>query len=139
MTALTTPPLPTQELSALTAPITPPPLSTQALPTVTAPSTPLVGGVGGASTLAGMVNNTQVGSHAYSADGGHTWVDTGVAFDLTVAHADGTSTTFVQRERPHVVLGATGEPTHLVSGVTWSLAPTLPTSTIVQPIGGASV
>ena len=81
-------------------------------------------------------NNTQVGAHAYSADGGSTWVQTGVAFNLTAQYVDGTSVTFVQRERPHIVLDPkSGAPTHLVSGVTWSLAPTLPTSTIVQPIG----
>ena len=78
--------------------------------------------------------NTQVGAHAYSADGGRTWVDTGVAFNLTVAYTDGTETTFVQRERPHIVVGEDGDPTHLVSGVTYSLLPTLPTCTIVQPI-----
>jgi hypothetical protein len=41
-------------------------------------------------------DNVQVGAHAYSADGGHTWVDTGVAFNLTVDYTDGTSTTFIQ-------------------------------------------
>jgi len=81
-------------------------------------------------------NNTQVGAHAYSADGGSTWVATGVAFGLTARYEDGTSVTFVQRERSHIVLDPkSGAPTHLVSGVTWSLAPTLPTSTIVQRIG----
>jgi hypothetical protein len=79
--------------------------------------------------------NIQVGAHAYSADGGRSWVDTGIAFNLTVEYADGTSTTFIQRERPHVVLDESGEPSHLVSGVTYSLLPTLPTCTIVQPIG----
>ena len=79
-------------------------------------------------------NNTQVGAHAYSDDGGHSWTDTETAFNLTVQYDDGTSTTFVQRERPHVVLDAAGNPSHLVSGVTYSLLPTLPTATIVQPI-----
>jgi len=79
-------------------------------------------------------NNTQVGAHAYSTDGGRSWVDTGIAFNLTVAYTDGSATTFVQRERPHVVLGAAGEPSHLVPAVTYSLLPTLPTCTIVQPI-----
>ena len=71
--------------------------------------------------------NIQVGAHAYSEDGvrstdssrsawltlvsnstrvpmrqGHTWVDTGVAFNLTVDYTDGSSTTFIQRERPHM-------------------------------------
>ena len=79
--------------------------------------------------------NTQVGAHAYSEDFGHTWVDTGVAFNLTVAYSDGTTRTFIQRERPHVVLDKeSGQPTHLVSGVTYSLRPTLPTCTIVQPL-----
>jgi len=82
-------------------------------------------------------NNTQVGAHAYSTDGGRSWVDTGVAFNLTVDYEDGTSTTFVQRERPHVVLDDEGDPAYLVSAVTYSLAPTLPTCTIVQPIGKA--
>lgn len=80
-------------------------------------------------------NNTQVGAHAYSTDGGRSWVDTGVAFNLTVDYEDGTSTTFVQRERPHLILDRQGEPAYLVSAVTYSLAPTLPTCTIVQPIG----
>ena len=66
--------------------------------------------------------NTQVGAHAYSQDGGHSWVDTGVAFNLTVSYTDGTARKFIQRERPHVVLDReSGEPTHLVSGVTYSL------------------
>ena len=81
-------------------------------------------------------NNTQVGTHAYSADGGRTWVDTGVAFNLTVEYSDGRGpVNFIQRERPHLVLNSHGEPTHLISGVTWSLTPTLQTSTIVQPLG----
>lgn len=79
--------------------------------------------------------NIQVGAHAYSEDGGYTWVSTGVAFNLTVDYVDGTSTTFIQRERPHVVLDSHGEPTHLVSGVTYSLHSSLPTCTIVQPVG----
>ena len=78
-------------------------------------------------------NNTQVGAHAYSADGGATWVDTGVAFNLTVEYEGGESTTYIQRERPHLVLDK-GEPAYLVSAVTYSLLPTLPTCTIVQPI-----
>ena len=61
-------------------------------------------------------------------------MDTGVAFNLSVAYSDGSERTFLQRERPHVVLNKAGEPTHLVSGVTYSLAPTLQTCTIVQPI-----
>lgn len=80
-------------------------------------------------------NNTQVGAHAFSADGGHSWTDTGIAFNLTVRYADGGETTFVQRERPHVLLDDRGSPAFLSSGVTYSLAPTLPTCTIVQPIG----
>ena len=82
--------------------------------------------------------NIQVGAHAYSADGGRSWVDTGIAFNLTVDYTDGTSTTFIQRERPHIVLNEKGEPSHLTSGVTYSLLPTLPTCTIVQPIGTAA-
>jgi hypothetical protein len=76
----------------------------------------------------------QVGAHAYSLDDGHTWVDTGVAFNTTVHYQDGSSTTFVQRERPHVVFSDEGEPAYLVSAVTYSLQPVLPTCTIVQPI-----
>jgi len=79
-------------------------------------------------------NNSQVGAHAYSLDDGHTWVDTGVAFNTTVHYQDGSSTTFVQRERPHVVFSDEGEPAYLVSAVTYSLQPVLPTCTIVQPI-----
>ena len=85
-------------------------------------------------------NNTKVGAHAFTADGGHTWVDTGVAFDLSVAYSDGTRTAFVQRERPHLILDDAGAPAYLVSAVTYSLLPTLPTCTIVQPIArGPSV
>ena len=65
-------------------------------------------------------------------------MDTGIAFNLSVLYEDGTSTTFVQRERPHVVLDERGDPSHLVSAVTFSLAPTLPTCTIVQPIAGGA-
>merc|ERR1712194_77976 len=76
-------------------------------------------------------NNTQVGAHAYSTDGGRSWVDTGVAFNLSVEKTDGTTTTFVQRERPHIVVDESGEPIALTSGVTYSLLPTLPTCTFV--------
>lgn len=79
--------------------------------------------------------NTQIGAHAYSKNGGESWSDIGVAFNLTVGYYNGMSTTFVQRERPHVVLNNQGEPAFLVSGVTYYLQPTLPTCTIVQPIG----
>ena len=66
-------------------------------------------------------------------------MDTGVAFNLSVLYEDGTSTTFVQRERPHVVLDERGDPSHLVSAVTFSLAAdVLPTCTIVQPIAGGA-
>jgi hypothetical protein len=43
----------------------------------------------------------------------------------------------IQRERPHIVMDEEGDPSFLVSGVTYSLKPTLPTCTIVQPIGSA--
>jgi hypothetical protein len=66
-------------------------------------------------------NNTRVGAHAYSSDGGHTWVDTGVAFNLSVRFTDGSETAFIQRERPHMLLNEQGQPTHLVSGVTYRL------------------
>ena len=79
--------------------------------------------------------NIQVGAHAYSANNGHTWVSTGLAFNLTVDYTDGSSKTFIQRERPHIVLNSQGEPTHLVSGVTYSMRSSLPTCTIVQPLG----
>lgn len=79
-------------------------------------------------------NNTLVGAHAFSDDGGRSWVSTGVAFDLNITYADGSSRTFVQRERPHVVLDRfTRQPRYLVSAVTYSL-PTLKTCTIVQSI-----
>ena len=79
--------------------------------------------------------NIQVGAHAYSADSGRSWVPTGIAYNLTVAMTDGSSRTFVQRERPHIVVDPqTGQPIALTNGVTYSLAETLPTCTIVQPI-----
>ena len=80
-------------------------------------------------------NNTQVGAHAYSADGGLTWINTGVAFNTTVEYTDGTRIDFIQRERPHIVLDSRGNPAFLTSGVTYAiLQETLPTCTIVQPI-----
>lgn len=79
-------------------------------------------------------NNTQVGSHAYSIDGGRTWHDTGIAFNLIVHYTDGSETTFIRRERPHIVLNQAGQPVALSSGATYSLLETLPSSSIVQPI-----
>ena len=83
-------------------------------------------------------NNTRVGAHAYSDDGGHTWVSTGVAFDLRVEYQDGTTREYIQRERPHMLLGDDGYPAYLVSGVTWNLSEVLNTCTIVQPIATKS-
>ena len=59
--------------------------------------------------------NTQVGAHAFSENGGESWSDTSVAFNLTVGYSNVMSTTFVQHERPHVVLNSQGEPASLIS------------------------
>ena len=80
-------------------------------------------------------NNTQVGAHAYSKDGGLTWVDTGVAFNTTVVREDGTSLVLVRRERPHVVLDAiTGMVSYLTSGATYAVSEAEPSATMVQPV-----
>eukprot|EP00939_MAST-03C_sp_MAST-3C-sp1_P002926 g2926.t1 len=79
---------------------------------------------------------TLVGSHANSEDEGRVWVSTGVAFDLTVDYEGGLRRTFIQRERPFIVLNATtGLPAYLVSAVAYSLEPALPACTIFQPVG----
>ena len=84
-------------------------------------------------------NNTLVGAHAYSVDGGQSWVATGIAFDLTARFTDGSTREFLRRERPHVVLDKAGNPAFLASGVSYDLgfdagAGTEPSFTFVQPI-----
>ena len=79
--------------------------------------------------------NIQVGSHAYSDDGGYTWIRTGIAFNTTVKYDDGTFVDLIRRERPHVVLHPTTKQLlYLTSGVTYEITETEPSCTIVQPI-----
>lgn len=61
-----------------------------------------------------------VGGHAASADGGLTWRYSGpAAYTTTVAFEDGSEVTFARRERPEMLVDdRTGEPTHLITGVT---------------------
>jgi hypothetical protein len=59
-----------------------------------------------------------VGGHAASADGGLTWHYSGEAtYNTTVLYEDGNSVTYSRRERPEMLLGEHGEPTHLITGV----------------------
>jgi len=79
--------------------------------------------------------NIQVGAHAYSDDGGYTWIRTGIAFNTTVKYDDGTFVDLIRRERPHVVLHPTTKQLlYLTSGVTYEITETEPSCTIVQPI-----
>ena len=82
-----------------------------------------------------MYNKTQVGAHAYSADGGASWVDTGVAFNWTVQFTDGSSVDMIRRERPHMLLNEKGNPLALSSAVQYALNEIGSTSTLIQLIG----
>jgi hypothetical protein len=53
------------------------------------------------------------GAHAYSLDAGLSWVVAGTAYNVSV----GGTVAFVRRERPQMLKGADGQPTHLFSGV----------------------
>ena len=57
-----------------------------------------------------------VGRHAWSTTGRHWTYSPRAAFGATVNYTDGTSETFVRRERPHVLV-ENGVLTHLISGV----------------------
>ena len=58
-----------------------------------------------------------VGGHAASIDG-KTWhYSGGAAYTTTVAFTNGDNVTFSRRERPELMLGAVGLPTHLVTEV----------------------
>ena len=92
-----------------------------------------------------MHRGDSVGLHAWSRDG-HNWTlaTPSSAYTKTVAWADGTNTTFAQRERPVLVFGADGRPTHLINGVRMKPPqtdmmrvqsfPNAPTYTIVVPL-----
>lgn len=55
---------------------------------------------------------TACGAHAYSLDQGLSWTVAGTAYNASVG-----GTAFVRRERPQMLKGADGQPTHLFSGV----------------------
>merc|ERR1711871_1081970 len=58
-----------------------------------------------------------VGAHAYSLDDGLSWSIAGDAYNLTVLHEDGSSSTYTRRERPQTLKDAKGQPLALFSGV----------------------
>jgi hypothetical protein len=87
-------------------------------------------------------NNTQVGSHAFSADGGRSWVDTGVAYNWTVRYTDGSTHDCIRRERPAIITNEDGEPAYLSTSCQYSgdgnnKKTAGQTHTILQPIGRA--
>lgn len=57
------------------------------------------------------------GRHAYSADGIEWRWSTERTFPPALTHPDGTNTSHISRQRPQLVFGADGAPTHLVSGI----------------------
>ena len=74
------------------------------------------------------------GGHACSLDGRH-WVYTGTAYNTSVRFADGSVTTYVRRERPHLIFADSmrpSTPTHLSTGVQYGDRDA--TFTLVQPI-----
>jgi hypothetical protein len=78
------------------------------------------------------------GGHACSPDG-RDWTYTGTAFNTSVAWADGATTTFKRRERPHLIFADAARPhtpTHLTSAVGWGA--TDRNFTLVQPIAGSA-
>jgi len=79
--------------------------------------------------------NTQLGMHAFSADGGQSWTSTGVAYNWTLDLTDGTVFKCIRRERPNIVLDDAGLPTHLMNACQYIIDDTGTTRTIVQPIG----
>jgi hypothetical protein len=88
-----------------------------------------------------------VGMHAWSHDGLNWTLGTPkAAYNKTVLWADGSNTTFAERERPVLLFmgaGAKGVPTHLLNGVRPSSDgggggvgsfPNAPTHTIIIPL-----
>lgn len=61
--------------------------------------------------------NTTVSAHAFSENGLEWWVGAVQPYGTVINFADGSSTTTPTRERPKLVFGADGEPTHLFNGV----------------------
>ena len=59
---------------------------------------------------------SEVAAHAYSTDGGLSWTMVGGCYNLTVATTSG-DVTYVRRERPQLLKGPGGVPTHLFNGV----------------------
>jgi len=80
-------------------------------------------------------NNTQLGMHAFSADGGQSWTRTGVAYNWTLDLMDGTVFKCIRRERPNIVLDDAGLPAYLMNSCMYVLDDAGTTKTIVQPIG----
>ena len=65
-----------------------------------------------------MQRGSSVGLHSYSMDGASWTLGTpSAAYSKSVQWADGTNTTFAERERPVLLFDASGHPTHLINGV----------------------
>ena len=91
------------------------------------------------------------GGHAFSADGGVTWVYTGLAFSNAANFTDGSLQVFSRRERPHFLFAADGvtiialssgvqfaAPPGVACSVNGSAAPCDPVFTLVQPVRQAA-
>lgn len=79
---------------------------------------------------------TLCGGHAYSTDGGVSWVYTGWTYSNVVLFSDGSQITFERRERPHLIFdpndGCT--PVALTNAAEYGGATADASYTLVQPI-----
>jgi hypothetical protein len=64
-----------------------------------------------------MSPDLPAGRHAFSRDGVEWVLTEQIAYNGTVAFADGSTTTFSKRERPHLLLDEAGNPSVLFTGV----------------------
>lgn len=87
----------------------------------------------------GPTRSTARGRHAFSDDGGATWRYAATdAYGGDVATRGGGTLRLQRRERPHLLLGADGSPTHLTNGVVEVGAdPPDRSYTLVQPLATA--
>merc|ERR1712023_455089 len=64
-------------------------------------------------------DQTNVGGHAFSRDGISWTLSNTTAYTNHVETIGGNEIVYGRRERPHVVLDDEGNPTHLITGVTY--------------------
>ena len=74
------------------------------------------------------------GIHAYSADGGHTWSKPVAAYGTKAKLTNGTTLSFVRRERPWLLFDGSGsDPSHLLTGTSLNSGEGF-SWTFIQPI-----